>query len=226
MKELCKNYKPEILTCPKCGSKLVYKYAVSNKNVNFSSGKVFKIRNLGYGCKCCNDSNVYVSQTANKLSFRGSSYSAKIWCMIYHFKKKKCGREQICDYFSNKGVEISNRNVDIIYKKMEKLFNVCYNNILKNAFNNMLNEFNEIRLSIDLITFCNCYYVIIYDYFSCDLLVIKEFSNFDEIKDFLNVCLSDVDISVVATVRKGSNFYQLLKSVCSVNTKFISYQKF
>ena len=176
MKELCKNYKPEILTCPKCGSKLVYKYAVSNKNVNFSNGKIFKIRNLAYGCRYCNDSNVYISQTANKLSFKGSKYSTKVCCMIYHFKQKKCGREQICDYLSSKGIEISDRNVDIIYKKMEMLFNICYNDVLKSAYNKMLDEFAEIRLSIDLITVCNVYYVIIYNYFNGDLLVIKEFN--------------------------------------------------
>ena len=58
MSELCKNYKPEILQCPICKGKLVYKHAVSNKVVHFSSGKTFRIRNLGYGCSQCNDKNI------------------------------------------------------------------------------------------------------------------------------------------------------------------------
>ena len=31
-----KVYKPEIMNCPKCGTKLVYVYTVSNKVIHFS----------------------------------------------------------------------------------------------------------------------------------------------------------------------------------------------
>ena len=58
-----KIYKPEILACPFCNSALKYKYTISNKVVQFTSGKIFRIKNLGYGCLNCNDSNIYFSQT-------------------------------------------------------------------------------------------------------------------------------------------------------------------
>ena len=58
-----KVYKPEILTCPKCGNNLKYVYTISNRVVQFSSGKAFRIKNLGYKCSLCND-NVYFSLTA------------------------------------------------------------------------------------------------------------------------------------------------------------------
>ena len=73
MKEICKVYKPEILSCPKCKSKLAYCYTVSNKLVYFTSGKRIRIKNLGYKCPACEDDAVYVSQTANKLCFKGYS---------------------------------------------------------------------------------------------------------------------------------------------------------
>ena len=36
---LCKSYKPEILNCPFCKTKLIYKHAVSNKVIQFSNGR-------------------------------------------------------------------------------------------------------------------------------------------------------------------------------------------
>ena len=74
MKEVCKVYKPEILACPICKSKLAYCYTISNKLVYFTSGKRMRIKNLGYKCPNCEDDTVYVSQTANKLCFKGYSY--------------------------------------------------------------------------------------------------------------------------------------------------------
>ena len=49
-----KVYKPEILECPKCNSKLKYCYTISNKVIQFTSSKAFRIKNLGYKCPNCN----------------------------------------------------------------------------------------------------------------------------------------------------------------------------
>ena len=229
MSELCKNYKPEILQCPICKGKLVYKHAVSNKVVHFSSGKTFRIRNLGYGCSQCNDKNIYVSQTANKLSLKGSTYSTKVNLMIYYFKQKGLGREVICDILLSKGIEISDRNVDVIYRKINSLFKLDPDVTFKKAYDDMLEKYNYINLSIDVITICQTVYLIVYDYFSCDILVIKEFNTTKDpnIKEFLSKYINpSLNINLIASIRKDANFIPMLKSICPENTKFISYQKF
>lgn len=229
MKELCKNYKPEILCCPICGNKLSYRHAVSNKVVHFSSGKTFKIRNLGYGCDECKDKKIYVSQTANKLSFKGYTFSAKVACMIYYYKNKGYGREYICDLLSTKGVEMSDRNVDIIYNKVKQLFMLNPDDTIPNAYNNMLENYNQIRLSIDIITIDSTVFLLIYDFFSTELLVIKEFNTTkdERLKEFLCRYINkDLKITVITSIRREGYFIPMLKSICPSFTKIIPYQKF
>ena len=228
MKELCKNYKPEILLCPICGNKLNYRYAVSNKVVHFLSGKTFRIRNLGYGCNECNDKRVYVSQTANKLSFKGYTYSAKVACLIYYYKDKGFGREYICDLLSSKGVEMSDRNIDVIYKKVQKLFEIDPDVSISLAYNEMMETYNEIRLSIDVITIEKTVFILIYDYFSTELLAIRSFiRDSDGVKDFLTKYINrDLNITVITSIRRDSRYIPMLKGLCPSYTKFIAYQKF
>lgn len=226
-----KIYKPEILNCPKCGNSLKYKYTISNKVVQFTSGKYFRIKNLGYGCPYCNDSNIYFSQTANKLCFKGYTYSVKIACMIDYYKKQHMGREGICDILASKGIEISDRNVDIIHSKFKEYLNQDYDKIIKEAFINMLKEFNEIRLSIDLITINSTYYIIIYDFFTSKKLAIWIFDSLEsnEIKErFANYIANNHNITLIATIRntKEGKLVPLLKKLTSNNTKFISFNKF
>ena len=165
-----KIYKPEVLECPKCGNKLEYAYTVSNKVIQFSSGKIFRIKNRGYKCPICKDSNVYISQTGNKLAFKGYTYSTKVVCMIENFKSSHVSRDMICDYLVSKGIEISDRNIDILYKKIRSYMELDYDNRMNEEYKKMLDEFNEIRLSIDLISVDNCYYTIIYNYFSSEII--------------------------------------------------------
>ncbi|MDE5714541.1 MAG: hypothetical protein K2I42_00235 [Anaeroplasmataceae bacterium] len=229
MSEISKIYKPEIMDCPFCKTKLVYCYAISNKLVYFSNGKRIRIKNLAYTCPKCNTHQVYVSQTANKLSFKGYSYSAKIVCMIDKMKEKHKSREEICDYFFNKNIEISDRNVDNLYHKFLEFLNLDYTTKISHAFEEMSSKFNEIRLSIDLITVCGTVYIIVYDFFTTDLLALKKFSSIAsfEIEEFLTSFLNkNLNITLIATIRKDTVFFPLLKRLCPANTKFISYQKF
>ena len=137
-----KIYKPEILYCPKCKAKLKYCYTVSNKVVQFTSGKYFRIKNLGYKCPNCMD-HVYFSQTANKLSFKGYTYSAKIACTIFYYKSIHYGREKICDILTNKGIEISDRNIDILYKNFNELYTMDKDSIIKNNYQEMIEDLDR-----------------------------------------------------------------------------------
>ncbi|MDE6408061.1 MAG: hypothetical protein K2K50_05600, partial [Anaeroplasmataceae bacterium] len=131
-----KYYKPEILLCPKCGSKLVYRYAISNKLIYFTNGKHVHIHNLGYGCNTCKDNQIYFSQTANKLAFKGYTYSAKIICTIAILKEKNMSREEICDYFFTKNIEISDRNVDNLYRKYQECIKLDHKELISKAYRN------------------------------------------------------------------------------------------
>lgn len=228
MKEVCKNYKPEILTCPNCGSKLYYRHTVSDKLVYFSNGKRIRIKNLGYSCPKCAD-HIYLSQTANKLCFRGYTYSAKLVCMIARLKKQHMSREDICDYFFSKNIEISDRNVDNLYHKYLSLSNINYLEVIPKAYEEMLKKYNQIRLSIDLITIEDEIDVVVYDYFTTEVLALRAFAREDEdgIHNFLASFLNqNLNITLIATIRKDNFFVPMLKSLCPSTTKFIAFSKF
>lgn len=225
-----KIYKPEILTCPICNSNLKYKYTISNKVVQFTSGKIFRIKNLGYGCISCNDSNIYFSQTANKLCFKGYTYSAKVVCMIAYYKSKHLGREGICDILASKGIEISDRNIDILYSKYKNIYNQDYDTIIKKAYENMMKKYNEIRISVDLITIENIYYVVLYDFFTSDKLAIWTFDemSFEALESTFSKYINEnLKISIIASIRntKDNKFIPILKRL-SPKSKFIAFTKF
>lgn len=226
MKQVCKNYKPEILTCPICSTKLIYRHTVSDKLVYFSNGKRIRIKNLGYSCpKCCD--HIYFSQTANKLCFKGYTYSAKIVCMIAKFKEEHVSRDIICDYFFSKGIEISDRNVDNLYRKYQELVSLDYKETIPSAYEAMLKKFNQICLSIDLITIDAVKTIVVYDYFTSEVLALKCLNTFDEIEEFLKEFINkDLNISLIATIRRDNNFVPTLKKVCPSKTKFIAFNKF
>lgn len=225
-----KIYKPEILTCPICNSALKYKYTISNKVVQFTSGKIFRIKNLGYGCLNCNDSNIYFSQTANKLCFKGYTYSAKVVCLIAYYKSKHLGREGICDILASKGIEISDRNIDILYSKYKEIYNHDYDMVITNAYQEMLKKYNEIRISIDLITIENVYYVILYDYFTSNKLAIWTFDeiSYDKLYNALSKYINEnLKITIIASIRnnKDNKFIPILKRLCP-KSKLIAFTKF
>ncbi len=225
-----KIYKPEILTCPLCGKPLKYCYTVSNKVVQFSSGKTIRIKNLGYKCPSCDD-EVFFSQTANKLAFKGYTYSAKTVCMIdYEKTVNKKGREAICDFLANKNIEISDRNVDIIFKRFKEMYERDYDAVIKEAYKNMLEKYNEIRIDLDLITVNGLCYILMYDFFKGDILAIWKFDSLDDpnLVDILNKYIGNNDkISTIFTVRGYvSKFVPIIKSLISKQTKVYSFLKF
>lgn len=224
-----KIYKPEILSCAKCGTKLKYCHTLSDKVVQFTSGKYLKIVNRGYKCPICNDNVIYFSQTANKIAFKGCTYSAKIMCMIDYYKNKKLGREEICDYLNSKNIEISDRNVDILYKKFKSYLEIDKAKTKQDNYNQMMNDFSEIRLSIDLITIEDVYYILIYNYFTGSLISIIKMQSYDEqkIKQELSYYVNDsYNIKVIASIRNINSFIPLLKSLAPSSTKFVAYSKF
>ena len=223
-----KVYKPEILTCAICKNNLKYCYAISNKVVQFSSGKTIRIKNLGYKCPKCNDT-VYFSQTANKLAFRGYTYSAKTVCMIDYERSKNKGRDEICDYLANKGIEISDRNIDMLYKKFIELYEMDYDSKIKEAYKNMLDKYKEIRICLDLITINETIYVLMYDFFTGNILAIWKFLGVEDPKliEMLSRYIKNPDISMIFSVRGYvSKFVPIIKSLISKNTKVYSFLKF
>lgn len=229
MTEICKNYKPEILSCPICCSKLIYRHAVSNKLVYFTSGKRVRIKNLGYSCPKCLDNKIYASQTANKLSFSGYTYSVKIVCTIAVLKENHKNRDQICDYFYNKNINMSDRNVDNLYHKYLEFSNLDYKTTIFKAYEVMLEKYNQIRLSIDVVSVSDSVFIIIYDFFNLNVLALKRFKDLrDErlVEFFKEILNKDLKITVIASIRKDAYFIPLLKSICPSTTKFIAFNKF
>jgi len=223
-----KIYKPEILTCPKCGNNLKYVYTISNRVVQFSSGKAFRIKNLGYKCSLCND-NVFFSLTALKLAFKGYTYSAKLACMIEYYKSLGYTREAICDLLALKEIEISDRNVDIIYKKVKSYIDSDFDSNIKNAYDDMLTKFNEIRICLDLITVEKKVYIIFYSYFSGDILAIWKYDSVedDELKDRIKKYTdSKYNITTILTIRPQFRFYSIIKENAPSSIKMMSYSKF
>ena len=225
-----KIYKPEILTCPICNKQLKYCYTISNKVIQFSSGKTIRIKNLGYKCPNCND-EVFFSQTANKLAFKGYTYSAKTVCMIdYEKTVNHSGREAICDFLANRGVEISDRNIDIIYKRFTEIYNRDHEKVIFDSYLKMMAKYNEIRIDLDLISVNEIAYVIMYDYFTGDIIGLWKFNGVEDplLKETLAKYIENNDnISTIFSVRGYvSKFVPIIKSLISKKTKVYAFLKF
>jgi hypothetical protein len=225
-----KIYKPEILVCPICNKPLKYCYTISNKVVQFSSGKTIRIKNLGYKCPSCNDT-VFFSQTANKLAFKGYTYSAKTVCIIdYEKTVNHKGREAICDFLANKNIEISDRNIDIIHKKFNEIYNQDYDRAIKEAYANMMNKFNEIRISVDLITVNEICYILLYDFFTGDIIGLWKFNGMDDpsLKEILSRYINEnYNITTIFSVRGYvSKLVPLIKALMPKKAKVYSFLKF
>lgn len=219
-----KIYKPEVLNCPKCQSRLKYNYTISNKVVQFTSGRIFRIKNMGYCCPCCNDGNLYVSATANKLAFKGYTYSVKVMLMIYKLKMEHKSRDLICDQLASKGVEISDRNVDIISNKVKEFMSMDYEKNISDSYIMQREKYGEVRFSVDKVTVDDLAFYILYDFYSGDLLALWECKDLEEAKNYFTKYLTN-EVKMIITVRPMFDTYQILKKICP-NAKMCSYAKF
>ena len=224
-----KIYNPEINICPKCKNKLKYAYTVSFKTIQFTSGKKIKIKNMGYSCPYCNDNFIYPSLTASKLAYKGLTYSCKALCFIDYLKKKGLSRETIEDELEKMGILVTSRNVDFLYNKFLSYYDKELYSSFDEAYKEMIKDFNEIRLSIDLITIKEKLYILFYNGFNGQIInkYITESFEDEEFLSLLKKILNNDKLKYVISVRGNvSPFVSVLKSVSKSNIKFISYLKF
>ena len=227
--KVTKVYKPEVLKCPYCGDKIKFRFVASNKIVQFSNGKIIRIKNMVYGCDKCNNNEVYPSLTAIKLAFKGYTYSSKIICRIDYYKGIHVSIEKISSMLEEKGVIVSDRNVDILHKKFLELFNQDKESNMKQAYDDMLNKYGFINLSIDCITVNDCYYIIFYNFFNGDQLGIWKFNDLygEELKNLLTKYINEeYNIKLIITSGVRSKFRALLRSIAPKSIKLKSYVKF
>lgn len=229
--ERTKVYKPEINNCPLCGSKLKYRYTVSNKTIQFTSGKYIRVKNLGYSCsndECLDNKVIYCSQTASKLCIKGYTYSSKVLAFIVVMKHIGLSREQICDKLAFMGVEISDRNVDIINEKYEKILHMDYKKNIEIEYNYMKNHYGQIRLSIDNLIVDNIRVLSIRDSFNNHQIGLH-FINIEDMNtltDVLKEYVSDEKLSTITTVGKKTNFFKILESIVDRKIEYIHFLKY
>lgn len=227
MEIIRKNYKPEFLVCPKCGEKLKYIYSTSAKTITFTMGKKMYIKNLGYICPCCQD-HIYVSQTATKFALPNIHYSSKICFMIYYYKLLGYSREKICDTLMYNNIQISDRNIDNLFNKLDILIKTNYTNLIKYEYETSLEEFKQIRLSIDLISYNKKRLIVIRNQFTNVIIGCYYFNSIEDpkIKEILSLYINkDLPITNIITIRKDDVFIPLLKSLAPNKTKFNSFLK-
>jgi hypothetical protein len=149
--------------------------------------------------------------------------------MIDELKSKHKSRDEICDILISKGLEISDRNVDILYKKLNEYINQDYDSIIKASYQRQMDTFNEIRICVDLVTINDTYYIILYDYFNGDILGLWKTSSLDvnNLKKLLGDYINDkLKITYIVTVRPIVYFHQIIKSMAPVKCKMLSFAKF
>ena len=226
METIKKNYKPEFCNCLICKSKLNYLYATSAKTITFTQGKQVYVKNLAYICPNCK--HIYTSATASKLALKGVRYSLKVCFMIYYYKTLKYNREKICDLFSESNIFISERNIDIIYNKLKKLLAKDYLSTLDLEYKEMINNFNSIRLSIDLVSYNKKRLVIIRNFYNNKIIGFYYFNTIHEqnLIDILSKYINkNLNITSIISIRKDDYFIPLLKNLAPINTKFSSFLK-
>lgn len=224
-------YKPEISKCPLCKSKLVYRYTVSNKVIQFSSGSRARIKNLGYSCinpDCTHPEIIYTSQTASKFCIKGYTYSAKVLATIAYYKRKHVSRDEICNKLVERGIDISDRNIDMIYDKYKDKLDMDYKRNIEIEYNYMVKEFGQIMISIDSILIeQNARLVSIRNFFTSNQIGLHLFDIDSENDfDFLDDYLYNDKITLIATVRKHMTFFKEVEKRVNKNVEFIYYVKY
>jgi hypothetical protein len=231
MKEIVRPYKPEISVCPICGSRLVYRYTVSNKVIQFSNGKKARIKNLGYSCPnqdCQASDNIFTSQTASKFCIKGYTYSAKIIAYITILKMQGESREKICAKLSLNGVDISDRNVDKIAEREMKNLNMDYKKNIQVEYGAMMSHFGQIRISIDSIGIDNLRVISVRNSFNNVQIGLHICPNdkMDELKSLLHEYVDNPNIKCITTVRKITDFFKILESCVNREMEYISFIKY
>ena len=114
-------------------------------------------------------------------------------------------------------------------KKIRSYIDAPYDELIKEYYNRLLNEYGKIRISVDLITIKEKYYVLFYDYYKGEILAIWIFDGLDDPKltEILTPYFNNENIELIVSVRGYvSKFVPILKEISPKNTKFISYLKF
>ncbi len=81
-------YRPEQVSCPRCGQVLRHCYAVGRKYIVFLSGR-YLVVSMGYRCPnptCAGRDRVYVSQAARGVTVRGSSFALAVIVQIGYWR--------------------------------------------------------------------------------------------------------------------------------------------
>lgn len=231
MNIVTKVYKPEFEKCPVCGSKLAYRYTVSNKVIQFSSGHKSRIKNLGYSCtnQDCKASDViFTSQTASKFCIKGYTYSAKVISLITILKMEGYSREKICAELALLGVEISDRNIDNIFEREKSLLNADYKKNIETEYDFMYSHYGQIRISIDSLTINGKRFVSIRDSFHNHQLGLHIFDENDteNLKKLLHEYVDDPRVKSITTVRKFTDFFKILEEVVARDMEYIYFIKY
>ncbi|MCR5787245.1 MAG: hypothetical protein K6G28_06050 [Acholeplasmatales bacterium] len=226
-----KVYKPEIEKCPICGSKLAYRYTVSNKIIQFSSGNKSRIKNLGYSCvnqDCPASDVIFTSQTASKFCIKGYTYSAKVIALITILKNEGYSREKICAELALLGVEISDRNIDNIYEREKALLSADYKKNIETEYEFMANHYGQIRLSIDSLTINGKRVVSIRESFHNHQIGLHLFDEEDteSVKKILHEYVDDKRITCITTVRKMTDFFKILDKVVNRDMEYHHFIKY
>lgn len=229
--ESTKVYKPEVCKCPLCGSKLKYRYTVSNKVIQFYNGHYTRVKNLGYSCTndfCRDNTVIYTSQTASKLCIKGYTYSSKVLAYIAINKHLKKPREKICDKLATFGVEISDRNIDMVYEKYEQHLNADYKKNIQIEYDYMKRHYGQVRISIDAIRVEKVILISVRNSFSNNQIGTHFIQSTDEenIIKLLKEYVSDDLITCISTTRPFTSFFKILKKAVNRPMEYIHFEKF
>ena len=233
MKEVVRPYKPEISVCPLCNTKLEYKYTVSNKVIQFSTGVKYRIKNLGYTCPnelCKANGVIFTSQTATKFCLKGYTYSSKVIGYITILKMEGVSRDKICAKLSMMGIDISDRNIDNIAEREVANLNLDYKKNIQVEYDYMYSRFHNVRISIDSLTVIGKRIVAVRDQYYNHLIGfhLLDENDFDTLKPILHDYLDDPRVKSIITVRDNTNFYKCLSEVIDKNRnlEILHYLKF
>lgn len=145
-------FRPEMKSCPHCGTKLERSHNAWNKKISTLNGVIYAW-SMAYACpneNCSHTGVTYKSAEAEALSMKHSSYGYDVLCLVgeLRFKQHRTCKE-IADALNERGIITSERYAQTLYERYQTLLAASLDDHVRNILAETTAQNGGIILSMD-----------------------------------------------------------------------------